>query len=181
MGPDIAADTSKRTNNRPKCAVCPLCSHATADCWELDKNKIKQPDNWSTLLNWHTPGSINNTEPGISGIVNNNIHHVKYYATFPTSNYWTPLDRQIKELGSSHEHATHKYVASSLGDSNSAVFDTGTTSSCGRTRDKFQPTTQRSHKIFHIPTGETTAAITQDKLFHTVCDPAKTVDMVPQL
>ena len=81
----------------------------------------------------------------------------------------------------SHKHATHKYVTPSLGDSNSAVFDTGATSSCGRTGDKFEPTTQRSHKIFHMPTGETTSASTQAKLFHNVREPAKTVDMVPQL
>ena len=47
--------------------------------------------------------------------------------------------------------------------------------------DKFQPTTQKSHKIFHIPTGETTAVSTQAKLYHDVLEPAKTVDMVPQL
>ena len=126
-------------------------------------------------------GSINNKETGISGILNNNSQTVKHCTTFPTSNYWTPLDIQVEELGSSHEHATHSYVTPSLGDSKSAVFDTGATSSCGRTGDKFQPTTQKSHKIFHIPTGETTATSTQAKLFHDVCDPAKTVDMVPQL
>ena len=27
-----------------------LRSHATADCWELDKKKSKRPDNQSTLL-----------------------------------------------------------------------------------------------------------------------------------
>ena len=32
-----------------------------------------------------------------------------------------------------------------------------------------------------MPTGETTAAITQAKLFHNVREPAKTVDMVTQL
>ena len=32
-----------------------------------------------------------------------------------------------------------------------------------------------------MPTGETTASSTQAKLFHDVCEPAKTVYMVPQL
>ena len=32
-----------------------------------------------------------------------------------------------------------------------------------------------------MPTGETTSASTQAKLFHDVREPAKTVDMVPQL
>ena len=32
-----------------------------------------------------------------------------------------------------------------------------------------------------MPTGETISASTQAKLFHDVCEPAKTVDMVPQL
>ena len=126
-------------------------------------------------------GSIYSKEPGISGIINNNIQNVKHYTDFPTFNDWTPLDSQVKFLGSPHEHATHKYVTPSLGDSNSAVFDTGTTCSCGRTGDKFQPTTHISHKIFHMPTGETTAPSTQAKLFHDVREPAKTVDMVPEL
>ena len=46
---------------------------------------------------------------------------------------------------------------------------------------KFQPTTQKSHKIFHMTTGETTAASMQAKLYHDVREPTKTVDMVPQL
>ena len=144
-------------------------------------NKSKRPDNWSTFLKWHTPGSINSKEPGINGILNNNIQNIKHYTSFPTSNYLTSLDSQVKELGSSHEHATHKYVTPSLGDSNSAVFDTGTTSSGGRTREIFYPTTKISYKTFHMPTSETTAANTQAELFHDVREPAKTVDVVTQL
>ena len=49
-GSNTTADTRNRTNNHPKCAVSPLRSHATDDCWELDKNKSKRPDNWSTSL-----------------------------------------------------------------------------------------------------------------------------------
>ena len=45
----------------------------------------------------------------------------------------------------------------------------------------FNPPNKRLHKIFHMPSGETTAASTQAKLFHNFCEPAKTVDMVPQL
>ena len=80
-----------------------------------------------------------------------------------------------------HEQSAHRYVTPILRDSNSAVFDTGSTSSCGRTGDKFQPTTKKSHKIFHISTGETTSASTQAKLYHDVREPAKTVEMIPQL
>ena len=69
-------------------------------------------------------GSINNKEPGISRIVNNNSQTVKHYTAFPSSDYWTPLNSQVKELGSSHEHATHQYITPSLGDSNGVVFDT---------------------------------------------------------
>ena len=61
------------------------------------------------------------------------------------------------------------------------MFDTGTTSSCSSTGGKFQTNTQKSHKVFHITTGETTAATTQAKLYHDVREPAKNVDMVPQL
>ena len=155
--PDTADATINRTNNRPKCTVCPLLSNAKADWWELDKKKSKRPDNWSTLLVWHTLGSIYSKEPGISGIINNNIQNVKHYTDFPTFNDWTPLDSQVKNLGSPHEHETHKYVTPSLGDSNSAVFRTGITCRWGRRGNKFQPTTHRSHKIFHMPTSETTA------------------------
>ena len=76
------------------------------------------------------PGSIDNKEPRISGIVNNISQKVKHYIASPTYNYCTPLDSQVEELGSSHEKSAHSYVTSILGDSNSAVFDTGATSSC---------------------------------------------------
>ena len=69
--------------------------------------------------------------------------------------------------------SSNSYVTSIRGDSNSAVFDAGATSRCGRICDKFQPTTQKSHKIFHMPNGETTAAGTQAKLYHNVCEPEK--------
>ena len=127
------------------------------------------------------PGSSNNKEPRISGIVNNVIQQVKHYTAPPTYNYWTPLTSQVEELGLSHEQSSHSYVTLILGDSNSTVFDTGSTSRCDRTGDKFQPTTQKTHKIFYIPTGETTSFSTQAKLYHDVREPAKTVDMVPQL
>ena len=133
------------------------------------------------MLELHTPGSSNNKEPRISGIVNNVSQQVKHYTNFITYNYWTPLASQVEELGLSHEKLAHSYVTSILGDSNCAVFDTGAASSCGRTGDKFQPTTQNSHKIFPRNNGETTAAITQAKIYHNVRDPANTVDMVPQL
>ena len=47
---DTGASTITITKNCPKCAVFPLFSQVTAGCWELDKNKSKIPDNWSTLL-----------------------------------------------------------------------------------------------------------------------------------
>ena len=40
-GSGARAGTNNRPNNCLKCAICPLSSHATADCWELDKNKKK--------------------------------------------------------------------------------------------------------------------------------------------
>ena len=47
--------------------------------------------------------------------------------------------------------------------------------------DDFQQTDEKSSKIFHMPTGETTPASTIAKLHHDVREPAKTVDMVPAL
>ena len=63
----------------------------------------------------------------------------------------------------------------------SAVFDTGATSNCGRIQDDFIPTTTKSNKIFHMPTGHTTTASYQAKLHHIVREPARTVDLVPEL
>ena len=117
----------------------------------------------------------------MSGILNNVSQQVKHYTASPTSNYWTPLTSQVEELGSSHEQPSRSYVTSILGDSNSSVFDTGATSICGRTGDKFQPTTQKLHKIFHNTTGEKTSASAQAKIYHDVREPAKNVNMVPQL
>ena len=148
-------------------------------------------------------GSSINKETRICGIVNNVKQHLTHYTASPTSNYWTPLTSQVKELGLLHEQTSlhhssqHKgastksalslqpssnsYVKSIRGDINSAVFDTGATSSCGRTGDKFQATKKKTDKIFHIPTGKTTAASTQAKLYHDVREPVKNVDMVPEL
>ena len=63
----------------------------------------------------------------------------------------------------------------------SAVFDTGATSTCGMVGDDFEETEEKSSKVFHMPTGETTPASTISKLHHGVREPAKTVDMVPAL
>ena len=63
----------------------------------------------------------------------------------------------------------------------SAVFDSGATSHCGREKDNFIPTNLPSTKVFHLPTGHTTAASKQAKLHHQVREPARTVDIVPGL
>ena len=62
-----------------------------------------------------------------------------------------------------------------------AVFDSGATSNCGRPGEPFIPTNERSNKIFHLPTGHTTAASVKAKLQHDVREPAQTVDIVPDL
>jgi len=63
----------------------------------------------------------------------------------------------------------------------SAVYDSGATSSCGRTTDNFIPTATKSNKVFHLPTGHTTKASTQSKLHHEVREPARTIDILPDL
>ena len=107
----------------------------------------------------HT-GVSNNKEPRIIRIVDKVIQQVKQYTTSPTYNYCTLLATQVEDLGLSHEQSAHSYVTSILGDRNSSGFDTGATSIYGRIGDKLQPTTQKSHKTFHILTGKTTAAST---------------------
>ena len=49
-GSDAGAGTNNRTENLPKCVVFPLSFHVTADFWELDKNKDRGHDNWTSLL-----------------------------------------------------------------------------------------------------------------------------------
>ena len=46
----------------------------------------------------------------------------------------------------------------------SAVYDSGATSSCGRIGDNFQITNKESTKIFHMPNGATVTATKQAKL-----------------
>ena len=111
------------------------------------------------------PGSSINNEQMVCGIVNNVNQHVTHYPDPPTFNYWTPLTSQVEEPGSLHKKppphnsSQHEVVSTKLalppqpssnshgklirGDTNSAVFDTGATSSCSRTGDKFQSTTQK--------------------------------------
>ena len=63
----------------------------------------------------------------------------------------------------------------------SAVYDSGATSHCGRQGDDFEPTEELSHKVFHLPNGDTAKASTRAKLHLKLRDPARTVDMVPDL
>ena len=63
----------------------------------------------------------------------------------------------------------------------SGVSDTGSTSTAGKDNDPFQKINIKSNKIFHLPTGGTTAASKIAKLHMNVQEPAKTVDIVPEL
>ena len=64
---------------------------------------------------------------------------------------------------------------------NTEVFNSGATSNCGMLRDDFILTSEKSNKIFHVPTGTTAPASFKAKLHHMFRDPAFTVDMVPNL
>jgi len=64
---------------------------------------------------------------------------------------------------------------------NSAVYDSGATSSCGRIGDNFELTNKKSTKIFHTPNGATAAASNQAKLKIKLREPARSVDIVPGL
>ena len=61
------------------------------------------------------------------------------------------------------------------------MCDTGATSSVGTLTDPFDHTNQLSGKIFSLPAGGTTAATTIAKLRINVREPAKTIDIVPNL
>ena len=47
--------------------------------------------------------------------------------------------------------------------------------------DDFILTEEKSHKIFNMPTGTTAPSSVKAKLHHSVREPARTVDMVPDL
>ena len=67
------------------------------------------------------------------------------------------------------------------GEMRSAVMDSGATSSCGLTDDPFLQTNEPSGKIFYQPDGTKVPASNKAKLMHEVREPARTVDMVPDL
>ncbi len=37
------------------CQVCLSISHATNNCWELEKNANSRPDKWKSKLHWRAP------------------------------------------------------------------------------------------------------------------------------
>ena len=54
-------------------------------------------------------------------------------------------------------------------------------SSVGKVGDTYIQTTERSNKTFHVPTGTTATATNIAKLVHQVREPARTIDMVPDI
>ena len=72
-------------------------------------------------------------------------------------------------------------MADQVNEQDTAVFDSGAMSHCGRENNNFIPTDETSHKVFHLPTGQTTNASMEAKLHHDVREPARTVDIVPDL
>ena len=63
----------------------------------------------------------------------------------------------------------------------SAVVNLGATSTVEKTGDEFIPTDKLLQEVFEMPTGEETKASTKTKFHHKVREPARTVDMVPNL
>jgi len=90
--------------------------------------------------------------------------------------YWTPLTDQVEESEQKED-----LINNSDENGGTAAFDTGGTSSCGKTGDNFEPSNEVSGKTFYQPGGATLQASTKAKLKHDVREPAKTVDMVPGL
>ena len=67
------------------------------------------------------------------------------------------------------------------GKSKTTVFDSGATSNCGMVGDNFILMSEKSNKIFLMLTGTTAPASVKAKLHHMVREPARTLDMVPNL
>ena len=91
------------------------------------------------------------------------------------------LRRQTKKLDRIKREEAILQMTTSTKTYSSAVFDSGATSHCGREEDNFIPTNNPSHKNFHLPTGQTTKASKEAKLHHKLREPARTVDIVPEL
>ena len=91
------------------------------------------------------------------------------------------LKRKAKKLDRIKREETVLQIADHVNEQDTAVFDSGATSHCGRENDNFIPTNETSHKVFHLPTGQTTHASVEAKLHHDVREPARTVDIVPDL
>jgi len=89
----------------------------------------------------------------------------------------TPLSCQVEE----QQKKVMRKASKQKSKGKSAVFDTAATSSCGMEGDDFIPTDEPSGKVFYMPTGDSTPASTKAKLHHEVREPARTVDMVPEL
>ena len=91
------------------------------------------------------------------------------------------LHKSISNRGTSAQEWKTTQRAIDTGKIKTAVFDSGATSNCGMVGDKFILTEEKSNKIFHMPTGMTSPASVKAKLFHMLREPARTVDVVPNL
>ena len=94
------------------------------------------------------------------------------YPTTKLPKHETPPQRRknhIANIGTKRKKSKSK---------STAVFDSGATSNCG---DDFQATDVPSNKIFHLPNGQTAAASNIAKLKLNLREPARTVDIVPDL
>ena len=63
----------------------------------------------------------------------------------------------------------------------SGAVDSAATSNAYRPEDPHIKTGRKSKKIFQMPTGETTPATDEGLLIHNVREPARTLDIVPDL
>ena len=70
------------------------------------------------------------------------------------------LRRKAKRLDRIKREEAILQMTNQVKEQQTAVFDSGATSHCVREEDNFIPTDEPSHKIFHLPTGQTTKAST---------------------
>jgi hypothetical protein len=63
----------------------------------------------------------------------------------------------------------------------SAVSDAGATSSAFLKKDPSRATGKLSTTVFHLPNGGIAPAMTRNKLLHNVCEPARSINIVPAL
>ena len=178
-------------NNEKELQRCKHCkkrmSHKDDNCYHLDKNKDKRPQwnnnisaneaksntNKSKKADWQGPGSRM-----LSNLKHDNKIHVEHTKVNTTITHETLLTAQVE---GAEQWSCIFLPKTNTPHKQTAVIDSGATSSCGRPHDPLLATGQLLYKIFHTPFRQQTAASKQKELLHNLPKPVRTIDIIPTL